>query len=210
MLALAAAQAENGTTPKAKPDEYPARAEAPGMTLAAEYLLFTIAHAQKSYVVPDHLVIEVAVYPAKGRRVKVTSGLFTLRLNGKKELPVTSPEMVSAALRYPDWERSRNLQVGAGPIIFGGPSSVPRFPGDRRDEQQRRVPQPVDTTDIDGPDAVPITGPDAAIRWALPDGEFGGPVSGFIYFPYRGKAKAVKTAELIFHGAGEPIVLKLF
>jgi hypothetical protein len=206
---LVVARAENGVTPKPKAEDYPVQIQAPGMALGAEYLLFTIANAQQSFVVQDHLVIEVAVYPAKGQRVKVTKGMFTLRLNGKNELPAEEPEVVASDLRYPEWRQSRAISLGAGPITLGGPSAR-RLPGQTRDPQSKPRPGTTEVTQIDGPDGVPLSGPDAAIKWAFPDGEFGGPVSGFVYFPYRGKAKKITAAELIFHGADKPIVLKLF
>ena len=33
---------------------------------------------------------------------------------------------------------------------------------------------------------------------ALPEGEFKGPVSGFVYFRFPGKAPRIKSVELIF------------
>ena len=46
---------------------------------------------------------------------------------------------------------------------------------------------------------------EVAVKSALPEGETKNPVAGFLYFPYRGKVKGIKTLELVYDRA----VLKL-
>ncbi len=39
------------------------------------------------------------------------------------------------------------------------------------------------------------------IRTALPEGSFKGPVSGFLYFPWKGKPKSIKKLDLLYDDA---------
>lgn len=210
ILGAALSPAEIGTTPKPKPEDYPAEVKSAGLTIAAEYLLHTAANARQSFVVPDYLVVEVAVYPAKGQRVVVSNGLFTLRINGKKqELSAQAPGMVAAALKYADWESRHALEVQAGPIVLGRQRTGPRFPGDNRPDTGRPAGTSQTTENSQYGDRN-LTGPDAVTEWAFPDGEHGAPASGFVYFAFKGKPKSIRSLELIFHRGEQPVVLKLF
>jgi hypothetical protein len=55
-----------------------------------------------------------------------------------------------------------------------------------------------------------LTAPEAVVDAALPEGRATGPVSGHLYFPYRGKVKSLKSLELIFQLGGKQTVLRLF
>ncbi len=206
----ALAAGESGTTPKPKPELYPVRAEAEGITIAAEYMLHTIASDKQSFVVPDYLVIELAVYPNKGVRPAISAGSFTLRMNGKSgELFPQTPGIVSASLKYSDWENPRGLEVGAGPVILGRRRPVGRFPGDRRADEG--YPQPrVETRQSTDYGDRKLTAPEAVIEWALPEGEAGGPVSGFLYYAFKGKPKSIRSLELIYRQGSSQIPLRLF
>ena len=46
-------------------------------------------------------------------------------------------------------------------------------------------------------------------RIALPEGEQLLPVSGLIFFPFRGKTKSIKLAELLYEGPAGKAALKL-
>ncbi len=204
MLLCGAAFAQSsGTKPKPKPEDYPARARIGGLVIAAEYLVHTLPAEGQSFVVPDYLVIEVAAYPPSGETVQLSSGLFTLRINGKKgELFAQAPAMVAASLKYPDWEMRPSLEAGAGPVILGRTDPVERFPGDRRDPRtQRRQPVPVPDQTPGGIERPRPQSPDeAAVQHAFPDGPTAGPVSGYLYFAFRKKPKSIRSLDLIFDG----------
>lgn len=208
LLCGAAFAQSSGTKPKPKPEDYPARARIGDLVIAAEYLVHTLPAAKQSFIVPDYLVIEIAVYPPRGQTVQISSGMFTLRINGKKsELYAQAPGMVAASLKYSDWERRPSLEAGAGPVILGRRDPVGRFPGDQRDPETQRPPRP------QVPDQTPggveregtQTADQAAIETAFPDGPTGGPVSGYLYFAFRKKPASIKSLELIY--AGTPIQL---
>jgi len=137
--------------------------------------------------VPSYLVIEVALFPPKGFPVNAARGGFQLRLNGKP-LAQATPEMAAASLGHSQW----NTGVGNGNT--GVPGQRPPVP---------RVPGPAEQAGV--PQSERLSGPQLVVKGALPEGQFQGPVSGYLYFPYRGKTAGIRSLELLY---GES-VLKL-
>jgi hypothetical protein len=45
---------------------------------------------------------------------------------------------------------------------------------------------------------------------AIPEGDIKTPFAGLLYFPFRGKTKAIKTMDLLYEGPAGKIALKLF
>jgi hypothetical protein len=193
---------------KDKPEDYPVHAIAPGVGLGAEYLVHSIPAGNQTLFTSEYLVVEAAVFPARGRDVEIASGTFALRMNGKKQLlyPV-APGFVSASLKYPDWMIRPNVQatggVGDTDVVFGRPPVVGRFPDDPRPGQSRlprapKAPTPDDQRDVGHEDPESID--QVIARTALPDGPVVKPLSGYIYFAYKGKIKSIKSLELIYQG----------
>jgi hypothetical protein len=182
--------------------------------LGAEYLVHSFSAGRQTFVAPRYLVVEVAVLPAKGQAVELGAGQFLLRINGKPKdvLQSEAPAFVAASLKYPDWEGSRGLQteVGLGPVTIGRPPTVGRFPGDSREPQPRMPPGAPDQNPAGLEREENLTAPEAVVDAALPEGRATGPVSGHLYFPYRGKVKSLKSLELIFQLGGKQTVLRLF
>jgi hypothetical protein len=202
MLA-AALQAQSGTAPKASPADYPARGSVAKLSIGAEYMMHSFSGGRQTFITKDYLVVEVALYPAKGERLTVNTGQFSLRVNGKRQaLAPQAPEFVAASLKYPDWETHRQMEASAGPIILGRPQSVERFPGDPEAQQRLPNPAPAPTTgDATGQDKEPaVTADQLAVQTALPESEAHGPVSGYLYFAYRGKTKRIRSLELDYAG----------
>jgi hypothetical protein len=203
-------QGSSGTTPKPQPADYPAHAQLGQVALGAEYLGRSFFVRGQSFFTPDYLVIEVAVYPAKGERLAISSGQFTLRLNGKKQLLFAqSPGFVAASLKYPDWERRGTLEVTGGVgdtgVILGRPERVERFPGDPRPGQTRlpappKAPAPQDPSGLEK--EPPVSADEGVVEAALPEGQAAGPVSGYLYFAYKGKLKSIRAIELLYEGPG--------
>jgi hypothetical protein len=203
--------AQSDTAPKASPADYPTRGSLAKLSLGAEYMVHSFSGGSQTFIAKDYLVVEVALYPAKGERLVVNTAQFSLRVNGKKQtLTPEAPEFVAAALKYPDWETHRQLEAAAGPIILGRPQSVERFPGDP--EAQRRIPNPGAPTADDrrGYDKEPPVTPDQlAVQTALSGGEAHGPVSGYLYFAYTGKLKRIRSLELDYAGPAGNAALPL-
>jgi hypothetical protein len=211
-LVLAAVAAGQGTDPKRKAEDYPAHAAAGAVTVGAEYLIHSFSGQGEMFVARDYLVVEVALFPQPDERLEVNSGHFTLRINGRKrELQPQAPGMVAASLKYADWETRPSLQAGAGMgdggVVLGGPQATERFPGDPR--AQQRLPRPPQAPEQEDPSGlekrVPVKPDELAVSAALPEGPARGPVSGFLYFAWKGKPGAIKSLELSYRGA----VLKL-
>ncbi len=185
--ALACAQ------PREKASDYPVHSALADREIGVEYLVHSIPVERGVLVASDYLVVEVAVFPLAAAGVTVSSGAFTLRINGKKA-PVyaQSPGMVAASIKYPDYERTTpRLVAQAGPVILGGTQPVSRFPGD----PSGRRPPPV----IPGPEKeaeTPIE--DQVAHAALAEEHTTRPRRGLLFFPYQGKLKSIHSLELVF------------
>jgi len=205
------------TTTKDKPADYPVHATEGATSIGAEYLVHSIPAGNQTLLAPEYLVFEVAVFPPRGSAVEIGSGTFTLRLNGKKQVlyPV-SPGFVAGSLKYPDWEMRPNAQatVGMGDagVTIGRPPVVGRFPDDPRPGQSRpprapKAPVPDDQRAVEQEEPESID--QVIARTALPEGPAAKPVSGYLYFAHKGKAKTVKSLELIYQDKADTITLKL-
>jgi len=210
-------QGSSGTAPKSKASEYALHTEVGKLALGAEYLVHSFSCRNQTFVTSDYLVVEAAVYPAPGEALEVASGQFMLRLNGKGQLlHAQAPGFVAASLKYPDWERRRRLEVGGGigdvGVRIGGPPRVERFPGDPRPQQTRlptppQAPAPQDPSGLDR--EPPLRAEEAVVVAALPEGKARGPLSGYVYFAYKGKIKSIRKLELIYSGAAGSVTLAL-
>jgi hypothetical protein len=192
--------------PKDRAEDYATHATAGGLALGAEYLVHSIPAGSQTLLASDYLVIDVALFPPRDQAVEIASGTFTLRLNGKKQVlyPVV-PGFVAASLKYPDWVVRPNAQVTAGVgdagVVLGRPPVVGRFPDDPHPGQSRlprapRAPTPDDQRGIEQEEPESID--QVIARTALPDGPVVKPVSGYLYFAYKGKIRAIKSLELIY------------
>ena len=188
---------------RTKASDYPSPTTAEGVEIGAEYMVHSIPGPRGGYFAKEYLVVEVAIFPAARQSLKISSGHFTLRVNNKSNLTAQSSGSVAAALKYPDWEQRRNMTAQAGPLIFGAPPAVGRFPGDPT--QPRPLPNPVpdqtDTSGVDKEPNVPIE--DAIARAALPEGPTVTPVKGCIFFRFEGKLKSIKSLDLIYDVGGK-------
>lgn len=117
-----------------KPGDYPVQAPTPEGIVAAEYLVHSFPTPQGVYFTKGYLVVEAAVFPSAKDPLMITSGQFSLRLNGKRILLAQSPGMVAASLKYADWEArpaaTATAQAGDATVILGPRPSPGRFPGD--------------------------------------------------------------------------------
>jgi hypothetical protein len=205
-----------GTGPKSAAADYPAHAKTGLISIGAENMGRNIASPARSLVSDDYLVIDVALYSEGNRPFTLSDGQFALRVNGKKTwLAPQSPAMVASSLKYPDWETRPQLiggvESGNGEILVGRPASVGRFPGDprigQRVPQAPRAPDPPDRSGVDK--ISPATPEEVVNRSALPEGEVHPPVSGYLFFYYKGKLKSIKSLELRYEGPAGAVSLLL-
>ena len=205
-------------TVKDKATDYPVHADIGTLSIGAEYLVHSIPAHSQTFIARDYLVVEVAVYPGRQEPFEIGANTFTLRINGRKEIifPDT-PGFVAASLTYPDWEQHRRTEVQAGVgdagVTIGRPPVVGRFPDDPTPAQTRlpappKAPTPEDQHGID--QEPPQTAVEALPLVALPNGPAAKPVAGYIFFHYRGKAKSIKSLDLVCEGKQGSVTLKLF
>ncbi len=205
------------TEHKDKATDYPFHATAGRVSIGADYLIHSIPAGDQTFLAKDYLVVEVAVFPAFAEPVSIDGNTFKLRLNGQK-FPLTSiaPGFVAASLKYPDWEQHPAAEASAGmgnaSVILGRPPAVGRFPGDPTDSQNR-LPQPPRAPTTEEQNGIqrerPETTGEIIARTALLEGPTDHPVSGFLYFPYKGKIKSLKSVDLIYESKGGSVTLKL-
>ena len=181
-----------GTPPRSAAADYPAHAALPAASIGAEYLVRSVSVRNRTFLARDHLVVEVALYPAVGQTVALSTGHFSLRMNGKKEgVAAQASQFVAAGFKYPDWERRPRLEALGGvndrAVIVGRPEPRERFPGDPR-PAQTRLPAPPRAPEAEaGPEREPpLRAEDAVIEGALLEGETSSARSGLLYFPFKG------------------------
>lgn len=203
MAALGFAQTEH----KPRAEDYPVHTEVmvlgKPVQVGAEYMVHSFSAGEEAYIAPEFLVVEVALFPAKGEALQVSLAQFLLRINGKKQALVPQDaQLVAASLTRPEWRSGPRLEGVAG---MGGmgvgigqprPATIPQMPpppGTPRNPPQ--VPQ-------DNPGGIErrerIKPEELCVRTALPPGEYRKPVSGFLYFAYKGKASSIKSLELLY------------
>ena len=214
ILALVfAASAQQGTEPKASADEYPVHTQLGDGAVGAEYMVHSFSRGQAYYLAKDYLVVEVALFPAEGKKLEIHFSDFQLRINGRKPalLPV-APEMVASSLDHAELSDRPRPVVAASvdnrTVVLGAPPQQrPPYPTDPRTEPRPipRVPQDDDASGIEHP--APERADVLVVDVALPEGpqERKGPVSGYLYFAYSGRTSSIKSLELLYG----PAVLKL-
>lgn len=204
--------AQYGTTPKASAAEYPAHVRLEKLEIGAEYLVHSFSRGRQMYIAKDYLVVEVALFPAKGETIPVIAGHFSLRVNGRKQtIPPQAAEIVANVLQYPDPQTGGGLHPAAqvGPVILGQPQQTERFPGDPNVPHRPPMTKPPDDNPTGADKEPPVTAEELVVQAALPEGDHRDATSGFLYFPHRGKASHIHALELIVSGPAGNTVLPL-
>jgi hypothetical protein len=189
-----------GIPPRATPADYQAHAAAGTVTVAAEFIGHIIATPDGSnYSTEEYVAVETALYGPSGARLKISVDDFSLRVYGKKmtSLPGQPVGMVFRSLKDPVWEDSVALEAkekekSNTSISTGGKSAgkEPAAPVHMPLELQRAMQQRVQ-------------------KAALPEGDRALPQAGFIFFPYRGKEKNIRSLELVYAGPAGTATLAL-
>jgi len=201
-----------GTEPKHQPEDYEVHAQAGPTALGAEFMVHSFSRGEQTFIAQDYLVVEVALFPPKGETIVVENGNFSLRVNGKKQVLLPQPSsMVAAALQHPEWEQQRGMtpSIGGGlgntGVILGGPPRTQPIPGSNPPGSQPMPPVQVPPYDPTGMRKEPVKADVLVVETALVEGPHHSAISGFLYFPFRGKISSIKTLELVYQDA----VLKL-
>jgi hypothetical protein len=206
-----------GLKPREKAADYPVHAELrDGFTLAAEDLVHTLPTGKDALVANDYLVIEVAVFGPRGKRIDLAQGSFTLLLDtgkkgGKTALSPDSAGTVAGSIKFSDWTPKPHMEAAAGvgnATVGVGPTMTPRYPGDP--SVRPLPPSPLPEQNPAGLEKEqPLSIDERVQRASLPTGELAPPAAGLLFFPFEGKTKSIRTLELIYEGPAGRVVLKL-
>ncbi len=210
LILFCAALACASTDPKPKAEDYEVHERVGTIAVGAEYMVHSFSGEGKTFLAEEFLVVEVALFPPKGQSVTADTGEFALRVDGKRAtLPAVAPQMVVASMQRAQWQQPRGVQAtagaGDGGIVIGGPrrQTPPYGQEPRTGPRPPRAPEPENPSGL--PPAEKVSAEDLVVRTAFPDGSFAGPVSGFVYFRFTGKASKIKSVDLLYRDT----VLKL-
>ena len=201
-----------GTETKPKVEDYEVHGQAQNLAIGAEYTVHSYSRGEQMFIAQDYLVVEVALFTPKGANFEVSHADFSLRINGKQVLGAADPQMVVEAMKHPEFRQpSPNAQVAGGVdnrgvIIGGPPRNSNLFPGSPVPGTPPAYP-PVEIPrdDPSGVRKEPVDPYDVLLATALVEGQHHAATSGYLYFPFKGKTKSLKTLELLYQDA----VLKL-
>lgn len=202
-------------TPKPQAADYPAHLKLGNLEIGADYLVHSFSSGGDSFLIRNYLVFEVAFYPEKGGgSYRVSPSQFTLRVNGKKQvLEHQEASLVAISMKYQDSGGYPGFEAGAGVggaiATIGRPLPGPRFPGDPTPVPRQPPQAPPDTDSQNVPKQERITAEDALRQTALVQSEEYTAISGYVFFPYSGNVKKLKSLELLYTDAAGPHVLRL-
>ena len=197
-----------GTKPKTIPADYPVHVQLEALTVAAEYLVHSIPNAKATLIANEYLVVEAAFFGPQFSRLKMSPDNFSLRLNGKGDpLPSEPYGLVAQSIKFPGvhphLESTGSVSAGNGTIAIGPRPPQSRFPGDGND----RLPpnQAPIITEVNEENDVEYR----VRNVSLPEGEHTLPISGLVYFYFRGNTKNIRSLELLYNGTVGQTTLKL-
>jgi hypothetical protein len=184
-----------GMPARVAPTEYQAHVQAGTVTVAAEFLGHSVPTLEGTYNAEDYVVVEAGLFGPPEARIKLTTGDFSLRINGKKVAQSSQPyQLVFHSLKDPDWEPSSkdtksktSMNTGGGPNDPGSaPPAPPKMPIEMRRAMEQRVQ-----------------------KVSMLEGDRALPQAGLLFFDYRGKTQNIRSLELIYNGAGGSATLAL-
>ncbi len=186
-----------GMPPRAAAADYQAQAQAGTVTVAAEFKGHSIPTPQGPLSTEDYVAIEMGLFGPQGARLVLSSGDFSLRINGKKTpLPSQPFGLVAGSVKDPEWEppvpaaSKSKTSVGGGGQGERGEGNGPPAPVQIPIAEKRAMAQRVQ-------------------KASLPEGDRTLPQAGLIFFQYRGKTQSIHSIELIYAGPAGKATLAL-
>jgi len=178
-----------GMPPRAAASEYRSQGKAGSVTIGAEFAGHSVPKPEGPLDTEDFLVVEIGFFGAPGTRLVLSTGDFTLRINGKKGTFASVPfGLVASSLKDPEWSppeqkdepKASKTGLSSGQ---GGDSTPPVV-------------------------HVPIELRRAMAQYlqkaSLPEGDRALPQAGLIYFRCASRVKSIHSIELTYSGpAGE-------
>jgi hypothetical protein len=181
-----------GMPPRVAPTEYQAHEQAGAVTIAAEFLGHSVPTPDGTYTNEDYVVVEAALFGAPEARTKLTTGDFSLRINGKKVALLSQPyQLAFKSLKDPEWEppakeAKSKTSLGTGGGDQGSTPAPVHMPMELRRAMEQRVQ-----------------------RVVMLEGDRALPQAGLLFFEYRGKTQGIRSLELTYSGAAGNATLAL-
>jgi len=174
-----------GLPPRAAPSEYQAQARAGVVTIAAEFMGHSVPTPEAIYSNEDFVVVEVGVFGPPEARTTLSTGDFSLRINGRKIALTSQPyELAFKSLKDPEWEPPNKSEsksktsIGDGGGGTGDSAPAPvHMPIELKRAMEQRV-----------------------RRSKMLEGDRPLPQAGLLFFEYRGKTQNIRSIELIYSG----------
>jgi hypothetical protein len=186
-----------GLPPRATPEDYQAHAAAGTVTIAAEFSEHAVPTAEAPLSTEAYVVVEAAIFGQPDASLKVSLENFSLRINGKNE-PLSSQPfgLVFKSLKDPEFAPPANASSKSKSSINTG--------GGGAQGESNAPPPPVHI-----PIEVVRSMQQRVQKAALPEGDRTLPVAGLLFFQYSGKAKSIRSLELIYNGPAGKATLEL-
>ncbi|MDR3701388.1 MAG: hypothetical protein P4L56_17200 [Candidatus Sulfopaludibacter sp.] len=186
-----------GLPPRPTPGDYQAHAKVGDFTVAAEFTEHAISTPEATLSSEDFVAVEVGFFGPPDSHLKISHEDFSLRINTGKKAPVTASVqygIVFRSLKDPEWQPpeppASKSKTGINTGGDSGQDSAPPPPVHIPIEVERAMQQRVQ-------------------KAALPQGDRSLPAAGLIFFPFRGKAKNIRSIELIYDGPAGKVNLRL-
>lgn len=179
--------------PRAAATEYLSSSTVGPISIGAEFKGHVVPTPEGNLTNEDYVTVELGVFSADGKPLKLAATDFSLKINGKSPLPAQPYGLIAKMLRDPELEPLSKDKDKPKTSVGGSgqqPGEPPPAPKKIPVETQRAWAQRVQ-------------------KASLPEGERPLPVAGFIYFQYRGKSEGIKSLELIYEGAAGKVTLPL-
>jgi hypothetical protein len=138
------------------------------------------------------VIVEAAFFGPPGAHLMLSTGDFSLRINGKKVAsPGRGPGLVYKSLKDPAYEPPANSQVGKTKLDTGGGGA----------SADSGPPPPVHP-----PIEIQLAMEKRTKKAAMPEGDRPLPQAGLLFFEHGGK---VRSAELTYQGPAGKVTLNL-
>jgi hypothetical protein len=184
-----------GLPARAGPEDYQVRAQAGAVTIAAEFTEHSVPTADGTFSTEDFVVVETALFGGPDARIKLSHGDFTLRINDKKTPLSSQPyELVARSLKDPEWvppDSEKSKSKGGLTSSGGG-------------QDAGSTPAPVHM-----PVPLQLAMEQKVQRAVLLEGDRALPQAGLLFFEFHGKAKNIRSVELIYAGPAGKATLTL-
>jgi hypothetical protein len=167
-------------------NDYQAHARVGALNLGAEFMRHVVPTPQGEFSTEDYVSVEVGFFGPPGAKTKISAGDFSLRINGKKAIPIVPFGRTFDNLKDPNWQPPEPPKPKGSALSTGGggggnpndpPPAPPHMPMALVHVMQVKVE-----------------------KAALQEGDRTLPEAGLLFFPYRGMSDKIKTVELIYSG----------